>query len=340
MEQVVSERGSSLHFLPCTADFSSYRGRFQKTNLSRSGEIPFGSDPISPEEHNATLSSVTSLWELISTANGSAQRRSRDLTIPTAAESWLGFKRWILSHHLFIPTLALIGHCLTETVRSTQLGQPLCAIEWAQLAARMRKGCGALCVYGIDFEPCSEIYCTQIRSQMPAGFTGYEIRERQHVLQPAIALFLQSFPASPEQEFSKHVRTFWLEADYRYHELHQSCMLMAVPPPPGRGVPQSLRQQYLKENGEAHKITEEEFSEYDRWFGLERSNHLTRLDYVFQISEVMERILADVMVGHRLQDSVFRELLDGMRAVLVVFSTWAGKITETSPFYHRYLRGE
>jgi len=338
--QQVATSGETFQFVPGVTRFSNYRGRFQKISLSPTGEVPFNLEAVSPEEHSATLSSVASLWQLLTTVGGMAQSRNRNLTATTAAETWLAFKRWILSHHLFIPMLALIGYSLNEAVRASQSGRSDATLEWTQLGARMRRGCGALCIYGIDFEPCSEIYCLQIRSQMPPGFTGYEIRERQNAAHSAIAMFSQAFPKLSADEFSRRVRSLWMEADQRYHELHQRCMFMAVPLEPGRGMPESLRQEYLKENGAAHKITEEEFLEYDNWFGIERSIHVTRLDYVYQLCEVMERVLADLMVGHRLEDKVFLDLLDGMRAALVVFSSWAGSISNSSPFSHRYLRGE
>jgi hypothetical protein len=337
--QLETRTDGTLPFIPDLPVSRGYRTRFQKISLSWSGEIPAATHDVSVEEHNATLSSVAALWELLTTTAASARRRHPDFTTPTEAETWLAFRRWILSHHLFIPTLSLIAMSLTEAIQLTRSDQPSRALEWIRLAARMRRGCGALCIYGIDFVPCSEIYCKEIRSQMPPAFTGYEIRERQLVVQPAIASFLSLF-RNPPNEAQKQAKTIWMEADQRYRDLHQRCMFLAVPVEPGLRAPRSLRQEYLQEGGTSHSITEDEFLQYDSWFGIERSGQITRFDYVHQLSEVMERILADLIVGHRLDDCVLKELLDGMRATLVVFSTWAGEVNELSAFHHRYLRGE
>jgi len=239
-----------------------------------------------------------------------------------------------LSHHLFITQLALLAACLTTAASSASLNAQLAA-HWANLAARLRRGCGALFLYGISVEPVSAIYADTIRSDMPPAFSGFWIRERQHSFQPALNRFLRIFPEHAEDNLRARARQGWDSADRRYHELHERSMHLAVP----NG--DSLADEYRKaHNGKPHKILAAEFEEYDRWFAIDRSPSVSRLEYVHQYLDLVERAVADLTTGHRLEAPVLSELLDGFRAAMVVFGHWAGPVSETSKFYPRDLRGE
>lgn len=317
-----------------------FRGRFQKLVLPPSGKVPLNRGPLGREEQSATLSWIASMWQLLTIQEPETQKRSHNVTVPTGIETWLGFKRWFLSHHLFIPQLALIAHSLEEAVKASRAGDHASAWTWTDLASRMRRGCGSLFMYSVDFVPCKDIYCERIRRRMPRAFSGYEIRERHYSLQPAVAAFNCSFPQASSSDFTRKIRGLWIQADLRYHELHQLCMFQAVPVTAGQATPESLRQNYIKNNHKTPKITKTKAARYDNWFCIERKAGITRSSYIFQICDVMERIFADLMVGHRLENTVRADLFDGMKAALVVFGHWAGAVHEDSPFYPKYLRGE
>jgi hypothetical protein len=169
---------------------------------------------------------------------------------------------------------------------------------------------------------------------MPPAFSGFWIRERQHYFQPAMVRFVRTFPTDTDDKFRAGVQRNWAIADRRYHELHERSMYLAVPD--GK----SLAGQYRQENGKPHRISDEEFRQYDAWFCIERSSDVNRLDYVFQVCDLIERAIADLMSGHRLDALVMSELLDGMKAAMVVFGHWAGPVPERSRFYPKCLRGE
>jgi hypothetical protein len=262
------------------------------------------------------------------------QRRISQESVCTRAETHLGWKKWILSHHYFIPLLAMTGHTLSSAAEAMRDGRQEEARKATDAACRMRRGCGAAVLYSVDFQPCSEIYCSQIRSQMPPAFSGFEIRERQNGYQPALAQFNSEFSKNSTDPFVEEMRAMWIAADVHYRQLHERCMLKAVASKenaedPGQGKPESLRAAHRREHGEVPPIKEENYATYDRWFGIDRQEHFTWLDYVHEICDVIERVLADLMVGHRLEADTVDELMDSMRAVLTVFKEQISSSNET-----------
>lgn len=325
-----------------------YRVREKKLALPEDGVTPTAPETVDGAEQQVLLSWISCLWQVVEVVSRISQRRMNAGSAPTGAEMFLGWKRWILSHHFFIPLLAMVGHALSNAAQAMREGRREQARESVDLASRMRRGCGTLFIYSVDFQPCSEIYCGQIRSHMPPAFSGYEIRERQNTFQPGVEAFSDAFPKGSSEIFVKEMRSMWIAADLRYKELHERCMVQAVPAAvvevdgkrSSAGRPESLRAAHRREHGEVPQIGEEAYKEYDRWFAIERRSDVTRLDYVYQVSDIIERILGDLLVGHRLEAAIVDELLDSMKAVLVVFGRWAGPVQETSPFYPKCLRGE
>lgn len=318
----------------------------KKLVLSMDGQIPAFPATVEHEEQEVAISSIACLWRAIDFVRAANQRRINAGPVPTGAETYLARKRWGLSHHLFIPLKAMIGHALLKAVHAMGNGRREHVREWVDLAAQMRRGCGALFLYGVDFQPCQAIYCGRIRNEMPPAFSGYEIRERQNALQPALESFNAAFSKNSQSGLVEELRSRWVEAERKYKELHDRCKIQAVPPDKADGSktssskPESLLGAYLRTHGEVPPITEETYREYDQWFAIERAPDVSRLDYIYQICDVMERLLADLLVGHRLDQSVIDDLFGGMRAALVVFGHWVGPVHDASPFYPKSLRGE
>lgn len=313
-------------------NIEGYRRLQQRILLPVTGKAP--SDPLcGTEEQEAALARVERTWQLIGHYPSAADRQE-GFAAPTETEIWIALKRWFASHHLFIPQLALAGYCLFEAARAREAEDAEAALYWTRLAARLRKGCGALFMYGVDFSPCATIYCEAIRKNMPEAFSGFWIRERQHCFQPALRQFSCACPAGSDDESCRALRDEWSAAERRYHELHEQSMYLAVPD----GM--SLARSYRHETGKSHAITELEFQSYDAWFCIDRSDELTRLEYVFQVCDVIERVVTDLAAGHRLETGVLHQLLDGAKAAMVVFGQWAGPVSERSRFYPRSLRGE
>lgn len=310
-------------------DIGEYRQIQSRVLFTEDGSVPDKALCLDCEEQDALLDRISRLWELVERCHSSVSTISQR-SKPTATEKWNGIKRWFLSHHLFITQLALTGFCLKESVtHSANINK---ADFWAKQASRLRTSCGALFLYGIDFAPCPALYCGAIRSNMPAAFSGFWIRERQQYFQPAHVRFTKTFPVSSETSFNPHNR--WAIADKRYHELHVQSMYAAVP----NG--KSLSAEYREQHGKPHRISEEQFREYDLWFCIDRTVEVNRLDYIFQTLDLIERTVADLMSGHRLDAQILSELLDGWKATMVIFGYWAGPVPERSRFYPKYLRGE
>jgi hypothetical protein len=313
-------------------NIEAYRRLQQRILLPSEGGVP-STHLRRDEEQESALSRIDRTWRLIEQypLAGASPNCYR---VPTEIESWSALKRWFSSHHLFIPQLALTGYCLGKVTRARESGQPERARYWMRLASRLRKGCGALFMFAVDYSPCAAIYCEVIRGNMPVAFSGFWIRERQHNYLPALKQFSGACLNSSAEELCITLRKEWSAAERRYHELHEQSMYLAVPD----GV--SLARNYRHETGKGHEITEREFQCYDTWFCIDRSYELTRLEYVFQVCDVIERVVADLATGHSLEASVTRELLDGAKAAMVVFGQWAGPVSERSAFYPKSLRGE
>jgi hypothetical protein len=316
-------------------EIDSYRMREKKIALPIDGMVPAISQGIAPEEQEALLDWISRLSQSVELVSVMNQRRISSGAVPTCAETILGWKKWMLSHHYFIPLLALTGHTLSTAAESLRAGRYQEAQQAVDAAARMRRGCGALFMYSVDFQPCSEIYCSQIRTKMPPAFSGYEIRERQNSFQPALALFNRELPKDIPDSSVKEMQSMWLAADLRYKELHVRCMIQAVPSNTSEAQgeqpakPESLRAAHRRQHGEVPPIREENYREYDRWFAVERRDDITWSDYVYQVCDVIERLLADLMVGHRLEPEIVNDLVDSMRAVLTVFAGQVKTVDET-----------
>lgn len=327
-------------------DFADYRRKWQKLTLGPNGAIPddWGQDHNAEETQKAILSTISLLWDsvaLVLSPRHFGNPWPQNLTV---VEIWKARKRWMLSHDLFIPFLSLIGHSLDQAVTALQDRKRTEVMEWVRRASDMRLGCGSLFMYSVQFTPCTQIYCSDIRPDMPEAFSGFEIRERAFCSEPAIVAFLKLFRARTEDPICTEAVKIWTEADRKYHEEHVRCMKAAVPLEAGRTTPESLLQKFNHEHSteqhRCHGIAEERFQEYDHWFGIERAE-ITRLDFVLQVSECMERIVADLLLrGHSLERQVLQNLVAGMRAALLVFATWAGPVAETSPFFPKSYRGE
>lgn len=251
-----------------------------------------------------------------------------DFEVASENECQHGWKRWLLSHHLFIPTLALTGYCLEHVAEAVAKRANDDAFCWLESAARLRRGCGALFLYGVDFEPCSAIYCEQIRPRMPKAFSGYQIRERQNAFLPGLTAFRESLGQFVEHTVGARLHDLWVESDIRYHEYHQRCMLRAVSLSAGSqaatedstsGIPESLRAAYRRHHGNVPEIDDTALNEFDLWFGIERRQGLTWMDYTEQVTGVLRDIVADLEAGHRLDPNVTADLFDSMNSALALF---------------------
>ena len=101
--------------------------------------------------------------------------------------------------------------------------------------------------------------------------------------------------------------------------------------------PESLRAAHLRQHGEVPPIGEANYRNYDRWFVIQRRSGMTWLDYVYEVCDIMERVLADLMVGHRLEAAIVNDLVESIRAVLAVFAEQASKVNESFAFIPQQL---
>jgi len=253
--------------------------------------------------------------------------RLPDFELPSESECQRGWKRWLLSHHLFVPTLALTGYCLERTAEAIAAQSVSDARRWLECAMRLRRGSGALFLYGVDFEPCAAIYCGHIRARMPPAFSGYQIRERQNAFLPGLTVFRENSCRSGARPLYARFHDLWVESDISYHERHQRCMVRSVPLAPvshaathegASGVPESLRAAYRRHHGKAPEIDGGAFNEFDVWFGIERREGLTWSGYAAQISRVVQEIVADLEEGHRLDADITADLFNSMNSVLAL----------------------
>jgi hypothetical protein len=249
-----------------------------------------------------------------------------DFEVPSDSECERAWKRWLLSHHLFVPTLALTGYCLeraAEAIAAQRINDE--ASRWVDSAAILRRGCGALFLYGVDFEPCAPIYCGHIRPRMPPAFSGYQIRERQNAFLPGLTAFRES--SSRAGACALH--DLWIESDTCYRECHQRCMLRSVPlsggPPEAASViPESLRAAYRRHHGKAPEIDDAAFDELDLWFAIDRRDAMTWAAYAEQVAAVIEDTVDDLEAGHRLDANLTAVLFDSMSLTLTLFDRRMG----------------
>jgi len=305
-------------------DYDDYRRLQQRIVLSAHGAIPMTALDLTQEECDAILGRIAGIRDLLNRSILFPPSPSHIPQAPTPMEIWLGFRRWGISHHLFIPLMALNGYCFHEALEASGETERQKAEDWLTLASRIRKACGALFLYGVDFQPCTSIYCAWVRSKMPPGFSGSWIREHHEYFQPALVRFLGAYSENGDAS-AKETLAKWMAADCRYHDLHRLSMRRAV------GDGKSLAAIYTDENKKAHEVGEAEFRCYDNWFSIDRRDDTTRLDYLFQICDLMERALVDLTVGRRLEASVTSDLFDGMRATLAVFGKWVAPEATVPP---------
>jgi hypothetical protein len=301
--------------------------------LPADGRLPCPS-AVSQRENTIWQSPVSRAQALVANAIPHRAPRLPDFELPSEGECERGWKRWLLSHHLFVPTMAFTGYCLERTAEAIASGRIHDeATRWLECAARLRRGCGALFLYGVDFEPCSAIYCGHIRARMPPAFSGYQIRERQAAFLPGLTAFRESSSRSSARPLHTPLYDRWVESDIRYHECHQRCIMRSVSPAPcphaaaqheAAGSPESLRAAYRRHHGEVPEIDDSAFSQFDAWFGIDRREGLTWTEYAAQVARIVHEIVADLEAGHRLDNDVTAELFDSMSSVLALFGHCGG----------------
>jgi hypothetical protein len=296
--------------------------------LPADGRVPCP-PAVSRRENTIWQSPVSQALALVANAMPHRAPRLPDFELPSEAERERGWKRWLLSHHLFVPTMAFTGYCLERTAEAIAAGRVNNeATHWLECAAKLRRGCGALFLYGVDFEPCAAIYCGHIRSRMPPAFSGYQIRERQTAFLPGLTAFRESSCRSGAQPLHARLHDLWVESDIRYHECHQRCIMRSVSPAPcphaaarqeaASNVPESLRAAYRRHHGKVPEIDESAFNQFDVWFGIERREGFRWTEYAGQVARIVQEIVADLEAGHRLDNDVTADLFDSMNAVLAL----------------------
>ncbi len=302
--------------------------------LPADGRVPI--PPAVPRRENTIWQSPVSRAEaLVANAMPHCAPRLPDFELPSESECERAWKRWLLSHHLFVPTMAFTGYCLERTAEAIAAGRVNDeATRWLECAARLRRGCGALFLYGVDFEPCAAIYCGHIRARMPPAFSGYQIRERQTAFLPGLTAFRENSGRSGAHPIHAHLHDLWVESDIRYHECHQRCIMRSVSPSScphaqseheaASGTPESLRAAYRRHHGKAPEIDESAFNQFDVWFGIDRREGLTWIEYAAQVARIVQEIVADMEAGHRLNNDVTADLFDSMNALLALFGRWGG----------------
>jgi hypothetical protein len=144
-------------------EVDGYPIREKKIALPKDGTIPSLPETVGREEQQALLAWISCLWPSVEVVSAVQQPRICCGPVPTRAEAFLGWKRWILGHHFVIPRLALVGHTLSTACKSIQAGERKMARKSLEPAARMRRRCGALFMHSVDFQPCSTICCRHIR---------------------------------------------------------------------------------------------------------------------------------------------------------------------------------
>ena len=296
--------------------------------LPADGRLP-GFSTVSRREKTIWQSPVSQAQALIANAMPHRAPRLPDFELPSESESERAWKRWLLSHHLFLPTMAFTGYCLERTAEAIAAGRVYDeATPWLECAARLRRGCGALCLYGVDFEPCAAIYCGHIRTRMPPAFSGYQIRERQTAFLPGLTAFRESSCRSDARPIHTRLHDLWVESDIRYHECHQRCITRSVSAAPcphaatqhesASATPESLRAAYRRHHGKVPEIDDNAFHQFDVWFGIDRREDLTGTEYAAQVARIVLEIVADLEAGHRLDNDVTAELIDSKSSVLAL----------------------
>lgn len=313
-------------------DEYDYRQAYPVIELPESGRVP----PVYAAEKPTVLQfdECVELLEDVSHAlwslprNVAQHRPTLEIRTDEIAHAW---RLWIQSHHSFLCVFSVLAYAYERLTESaTQPASPQ-SRQWAEDVATLWKTAGALMVYGCDFHPTQEIYCTHIRPRMPEAFSGFWLRE-WILLRTARESWetLVSSKQSPQVLELEDIARHGLRD---YHDYHGRVMRIAVPD--GK----SLAFDYHKLKGCKHAVTELEFATYDSWFRVQRVAQ-TRWEFVVRACCEFCKTIGEIRQSSFLSEDVISDIQFGFRAILRMFGSWLGPIPITSKYYPRTLRGE
>src|SRR5580704_13402866 len=116
-------------------DYDDYRRLQQRIVLSARGAIPMTALDLGGEERDAILCRIAGIRDLLNRSISLPPSLSHIPQAPTPMEIWLGFRRWGVSHHLFIPLMALNGYCFHEALEASSRTDRQKAEDWLTLAS-------------------------------------------------------------------------------------------------------------------------------------------------------------------------------------------------------------
>jgi hypothetical protein len=314
-----------------SSDEYDYRRAYPVIQLPESGRVPAGctTEKLTVLQYDERVAGLEKLCnEIWSPRDLKQHPLSVEVRTAEIARAW---RLWIQSHHSFLCVFSVLAYAYDRLLESAAPPAYAQARQWAEDVSALWKTAGALMVYGCDFYPTQAIYCTYIRTQMPAAFSGFWLRE-WILVRTAMRAWEEWLSNKQTPELLE------LQATVRqglqvYHDHHDRVMQAAVPD--GK----SLAHDYHKLNGCKHPVAEHELATYDSWFRVERVPQ-TRWEFVDRTCREFSRTIGEIGHHSSLAQPVLDDIRFGFRAALRIFGSWLGPIPITSNYYPRTLRGE
>jgi hypothetical protein len=307
---------------------TDYRTRFPPIRLFDDGSVP--TEQLhwkNAHDFDQIARILQNTWTAISSVSRPVARRTPSAVDKRQSEIARAWNIWLRSHHAFFCLFTLLAHSYERMIRIAKVSNGAGLMHWALLTGRLWAASGALMKYGVDFEPCREIYCERIRPEMPAGFSGFWLREWIRV--KAASSSWQTLDHSGYHLGDNVVRASSNVTTGRchYNRYHAEVMTSAV------ADGKSLLRTYKSQLDGPLLISEEQFSSYDEWFRVERVHNLPRRGFVESTCRIIREVVADLTTGTGLDHGTLLHISGGFDSAIQVFGEWLRPVPPEGEFY-------
>ncbi len=305
-----------------------YRVAFPQLRLSRDGLIPSAELRWNNVyQFDQTAAVLQNTYDLTSKISRNSVPRPPTAGQQVEKEVVRAWNLWLRSHHAFFCLFALLAHSYERMIQTAKVLNGDGLMHWAHLASRLWAASGALMRYGLDFQPCHEIYCERIRPEMPAGFSGFWLREWIQVKSASSSWQTLDHNGSEFGDFATRASSNVSAGRSHYHRYHAEVMTTAVLD--GK----SLLQVYKSQLDGPLSISEAQFSSYDEWFRVLRMDNLSRRDFVNSTCRIIREVVADLTTGTGLDHRTLLDIAGGFDSAIRVFGEWLRPVPPAGKFY-------
>ncbi|MGH9822987.1 MAG: hypothetical protein ACREDR_07035 [Blastocatellia bacterium] len=207
-------------------------------------------------------------------------------------------------------------------------------LECARRGERIWAGLGALMRYAADFSPAQRSYEGSVDKSMTLG-TANLLTQACAVLHKNAKLWraILENPALQHGTLQKaecHLRSG--QSRYYYHRTQVSKL--------SDSDHDAASQKSLHFDGLKPSIADPEFIEDDDLSNVRRLAHLPLKEFIKAGCDAFHSVLRQIPGVTRLEPESITDLIEGIRASLLIMATWLGPLALSSNHYPRELRGE